>query len=261
MRIAFFLLITLGLLSSTCGSGNGINLFSIEDDIALGKQLRDQVLSSGEYNVLSRSQYPQSYAYLDNMVNSILNSGDIRYKDEFAWEVYILEDETLNAFAAPGGYIFVYTGLIKFLDRPDDLAGVMAHEVAHADRRHSTDQLTRRYGISALAGIVLGENAENIGTEILSSLVSLRFGRSDESEADAFSVNYLCDTKYAANGAASFFEKMTQQNTVGVPEFLSTHPSPQNRVAEINQLANQTQCSTNASGSVSAWQSFQRSLP
>jgi predicted Zn-dependent protease len=261
MKKLFWLLLVVLVSFTACEEDGGINIFSIEDDLELGLQLRDEVLSSSEYQVLERTQYPESYAYLDNMVENILDSGNVKYRDEFAWEVYLLEDETLNAFAAPGGYIFVYSGLIKFLDRPDDLAGVLAHEIAHADQRHSTDQLTKRYGLSTLLGLVLGENSESAVTDILSGLLDLRFSRSDESEADAFSVRYLCETEYASNGAASFFEKLTEDSPVAIPAFLSTHPNPENRVADINQLTNENQCDTQPIGNLSNWTAFQNSLP
>jgi len=82
-----------------------------------------------------------------NFINTFTKTN--KHKDDFAWQVKIIDDpETLNAFATPGGYIYVYTGLIKFLDTEDQLAGVMGHEIAHADLRHSTRQMTSSYGVS-----------------------------------------------------------------------------------------------------------------
>lgn len=250
------------LFTFSCGDG-GFNLFSIEQDVQLGMQLREEVLSNPqEYPVLNRSQYPQAYSYVEGIVADILQSDDIRYKEEFPWEVYIIRDDnTLNAFAAPGGYIFVYTGLIKFLDSEDDLAGVLGHEMAHADQRHSTEQLTQTYGLALLLDVVLGNDQSTI-TNILASLLSLQFSRGDEREADEYSVRYLCDTNYASNSAASFFAKLINEgNAASPPEFLSTHPSPENRVEDINAEAQELGCSTAFNSSQSAWNSFQNSLP
>jgi len=227
--------------STSLSACSDANLFTVEDDIELGMQLRDEVNSMPEeYPVVARADAPVAYEELDRIRDLILTSDDIVYREEFAWELYLIDDdETLNAFAAPGGYMYVYTGLIRFLDREDDLAGVLGHEIAHADRRHSTEQLTKAYGVSALIAIVLGDDP-GLVAELAAGLVSLQFSRSDESEADAWSVRYLCDTPYAANGAAEFFRKL---EGASVPAFLSTHPNPDNRVQEIDALADELGCS------------------
>ena len=94
------------------------NLFPIDQDKELGLQVKQEIEGNPqEYNVMKRSQYPEAYKHLDRMMNTILNSGELKYRDEFAWEAYLIDDdETLNAFCTPGGYIYVYTGLIKFLE-------------------------------------------------------------------------------------------------------------------------------------------------
>ena len=236
MRFASFL--TVLLLLGACSKNKddkSINFFSIEDDKMLGAQVDSTILASpGDYPILSETQYPEAYAYIRDLRDDILNSGEVFYKDEFKWEVKIIHDDNiLNAFATPGGYIYVYTGLIKFLDQGHELAGVMGHEMAHADRRHSTDQLTKQYGLSVLLGIVLGNNESTLA-QIASGLASLGFSRSDESEADEYSVIYLCPTEYRADGAAGFFEKIIEEDQSGnTPEFLSTHPNPENRVEAI----------------------------
>lgn len=244
------------------GGGGGINIFSVEDDKDLGKQVSDEIESSGQYQVLDPAQYPAQYSYLNGIVNEILNSGELKYRDEFNWRVRIIKDDsTLNAFAAPAGYIYVYTGIIKFLESEDHFAGVMGHEIAHADERHVTEQMTKQYGLSVLLSIVAG-NDSGIVTQIGSQLASLSFSRASETEADARSVAYLCNTKYASNGAAGFFAQLISMGqSGGPPEFLSTHPSPDNRVEDINAEAGELGCDTVASGTITSWRQFQNSLP
>ena len=171
------------------------------------------------------------------MRNEILNSGQVRYKTEFEWQLYIINDPaTQNAFCTPGGYIIIYTGLIKYLDNASSLAGVLGHEMAHADRRHSTTQITKQYGLQTLLDIVLGNN-QNALTQVASSLVNLQFSRDDEKDADAQSVTYLCPTAYRADGSADFFVKIAASGGQQVPAFLSTHPNPDNRVEHIRNQA------------------------
>lgn len=259
LLIAFLLL----LFSLSCTEVNNLNLFSVEQDVELGKQLRSEVLNDPQqFPMLPRAQYPQAYEYVESVVADIMNSGNVEHAKDFPWEVYIINDDnTLNAFAAPGGFIFVYTGLIKFLEQKDDFAGVLAHEIAHADRRHSTRQLTKAHGIAFIVDFIIGER-QSAATDILQSLVGLQFSRGDEAEADQYSVAYLCGTDYAANGAASFFQKMIEQGQTGLlPEFLSTHPNPDNRVSAINTEAQQRGCDMTFDSSKSSWKNFQNSLP
>jgi len=258
-------LFTLFVGITGCDKNGNIVLFSIQNDKDLGQQVSQQIESDPNFNLLSRTGYPEAYAYLDGMVTEILNSGEVEYRDEFVWEVTIVEDDnTLNAFATPGGYIYVYTGLIKFLDNADDLAGVMGHEIAHADLRHTSRNLQKQYGVSILLGILLGENPNTlteIAGQIAGTVAGLAFSRDFETEADAESVEYLAPTPYACNGAASFFQKLEDSGqTGGTPEFLSTHPSPDNRVVDINAKANEVGCDTSLSGD-SEYTNFQNNLP
>lgn len=238
---------------------NGVNIFTVQDDIELGAQLRDEILANpADYPVLSESQYPEAYGHLDRIAFDILDQADVALRDELDWTFYLIEDDdTLNAFAAPGGYVFVYTGIIKFLEREDDLAGVMGHEIAHAAGRHSTEQLTAQYGAGLLLDIVLGEGTPRDLSEIAYGLGAMGFGRGQESESDEYSVRYLCETDYAANGAAGFFEAIGEQP---VPEFLSTHPDPANRVEDINSLADELGCDTSPNPNAQ-FQAFLSSLP
>jgi beta-barrel assembly-enhancing protease len=227
---------------TTTEDGNvKVNLFTLEDDIELGLDLRNEIAADPEnYPILDPNFYPDAYAHLYEIRDAILESGEVHYADEFDWELYIIEDdETLNAFCAPGGYIYVYTGLMKFLEYEDQLAGVLGHEIAHADLRHSTEQLTKAYGISVLLEILFEEEPGLLG-EIAAGLASLSFSRDDETESDIASVDYLCSTNYAADGAAGFFEKL---DSFELPEFLSTHPSSDTRVEDISSYAIEKGCS------------------
>ncbi|REE01280.1 M48 family metallopeptidase [Marinoscillum furvescens] len=244
-------LIMLTLLAGCTSSGKVSSLlFSPSDDRALGKQVSEEIAANPqEYPLLSEAQYPAAYRYLNAMRDRILASNDVDYLKEFAWELKIIrDDDMLNAFATPGGYIYVYTGLIKYLDNADDLAGVMGHEIAHADRRHSIKQLEKRYGINLLLSIALGQDPSQlaqIAAQLAGTGAILKFSRDAEEEADEYSVKYLADTEYACNGAATFFAKLLNEGKAGgTPEFLSTHPSPKSRVSDINELASKINCET-----------------
>lgn len=226
--------ITLILLLANCGTskegGTGFNLFTIQQDRELGAQVAQEIAANPqEYPVLDSSSNQQIYRYLYDIRDRILNSGNVIHKDEFVWQLRIINDnQTKNAFCTPGGYIYVYTGLMKYLDSEEQLAGVLAHEIGHADRRHSTRQMTKLYGVQTLIGILAGER--EMLKQVTGSIIGLKFSRDHETEADKASVTYLCPTEYDAAGGAKFFEKIEAEGGGSVPEFLSTHPSPANRI-------------------------------
>ncbi len=231
------LLLSVAFLYTTCSKDGDANFFTLQDDIALGQQLSEQIAADPEtYPVLSETSYSEAYDFLGNMVDEILNSGEVLHREEFAWSFKIIQNDTvLNAFAAPGGYIYVYTGLIKYLDDASQLAGVLGHEIAHADLRHSSERLTKAYGIEVLLNLILGQNNESLLIDIAEQLTFLAFSRTDEKESDTQSVIYLANTIYDARGAAGFFEKLSEAGEGSSPgTFLHTHPDPDDRVANIH---------------------------
>ena len=130
----------------------------------------------------------------------------------------------------------------------DQLAGVMGHEIGHADKRHSMRQLYQMYGVQLAAAIGTGivtrgdttkKAAMTIG-QIAQAAIGLKFSREHETEADDASVAYLCGTEYNSAGAAGFFKKIGNANSP--PEFLSTHPNPTNRVQNIEAQAAAKNC-------------------
>lgn len=261
--VLFTFLIISACIIGSCDKNDDILLFSINNDISLGQQVADEIASMPEeYPIINRADNVAAYEYLENMMNSILASSSVSYRTEFPWKVNIIDDpDVLNAFATPGGQIFVYTGLIFFLDTEDDLAGVMGHEIAHADQRHSSKQLQRQYGISILLSVVTGGDPSAL-SQIAASLGTLKFSRDAEAEADDFSVLYLSDVPdYACNGAAAFFQKLEDSGAATPPEFLSTHPNPDNRVADINAKALEIGCDTTlGADAVSDYDAFKAAL-
>ncbi len=254
------LLLLIPLMMFGCDDGEipGFNVFTVDDDKQLGRDLAKEIEKDPEtYPVLDPDEYAEAYDHLERIRDRILDSGEVEYADEFKWKLHIIDDdETLNAFAAPGGYIYVYTGLIHFLESEDEFAGVLGHEIAHADKRHSSQQLTRAFGVITLLNVVLGKNKGMI-PELAAAVAGLGFSRKHEAESDEWSVRYLCETSYAADGAAGFFEKLEGME---IPEFLSTHPSSDSRVEDINGLADDLGCSTELATD-GDWEGFLASLP
>ncbi|MBN2744236.1 MAG: M48 family metalloprotease [Marinilabiliaceae bacterium] len=235
IQISILVFTTLWL--TACGD-RGVNFFSVDDDKSFGEELVKSLEADPvNYPVLPRQGNEKAYLYIETMMNDILKSDQFKFKDRFDWEVHIINQDVLNAFAAPGGKLYFYTGLIKYLDDAASLAGVMGHEMAHADLRHSTQQMTKVYGFDILMSIILGQNAgemTNIAKDLALGLGTLKFSRDNEYDADRYSMYYLAATKYDPRGIGSFFEKMID-NSEGssTPAWLSTHPSDDKRLQNI----------------------------
>jgi len=226
--------ICLVLFSSCNNKDGGLNFFSIDDDIRYGEEMSQQIRDDqANFELIDEKDYPKAYFYVQQITKAILKSKSIHHRDDFPWKITLIKNDTiLNAFCTPGGNIFIYSGLIKYLSNEDELAGVLGHEIAHADLRHSTEQLTKNYGIRLVLHFFLGNH--NILGNIGENLLSLNFSRADETSADLQSVKYLCDTEYDPRGVARFFEKLEQQGeTSGGLVFLDTHPNPKNRKENI----------------------------
>jgi predicted Zn-dependent protease len=236
MKVLKIELILLLSILFACGTvneknkGKGVNLFTVAQDRQLGAQVAGEIdANTKEYPLLDSLRYKEVYQYVYKVRNNILNSGKVDFKDDFQWRIKIIhDDKTMNAFCTPGGYIYVYTGILKFLESEDELAGVLGHEIAHADQRHSTRQMTKQFGIQVLLDVLAGNR--QLLKDVTGAIVGLKFSRQHETEADECSVKYLCPTEYNAAGGAGFFEKIQALGGAKQPEFLSTHPNPENRI-------------------------------
>lgn len=236
-KITLLLLITIISFNSCTKDAPFVPFFSVSDDRTLGAQVAAEIASKpSEYPIVDSATHAAAYQYLYAIRNQILSSGKIVYKDDFSWRLKIIKnDTTLNAFCTPGGYIYVYTGIIKYLDSKDQLAGVLGHEMAHADRRHTSRSMQTQYGVEVLLNVVLGKDLAAV-SQIASGMIQLSNSREHEKEADEYSVKYLCPTSYNAAGAAGFFTKLEASGIQcgGLQQFFSTHPCPDNRIANIN---------------------------
>lgn len=235
----FAVMLFFSALTLSCEEGK-INLFTVSQDVEFGEQMTQEILANPtEYPILSRRDYPEAYAYIEDMRDKLLATGEIKYADEFDWDVYIIDQDVLNAFAVPGGTTFYYTGLIKFLDNEASLAGVMAHEFAHADKRHSTNRMTKMYGVQTLLSVIAGEETtvmENLLLQLGGKSTELFFSRDDEYEADESAVRYLYKTDWDARGVAYFFEKMgTEADNPDWMVYFQTHPNPSDRIEKIHE--------------------------
>ena len=237
------ILLTASLISLSVLNSCGANIFSVEDDVTLGKDINQQIKNEPqEFPVLKGHQDVKEY--VSGLGKYVLqNSSYIKYKNVFPYTFEVIHDDsTVNAFCIPGGYIYIYTGLIKFLDNEAALTGVIAHEIAHAERRHMTQRLTSYYGVSTVLSLILGSNPNQFGEIAANLFVGLGFlanSRADEEEADNYSIKYLTGTKFYPGAITYFFDKIKEEQkkkgqTPGdLDRLLATHPLPQDRIENV----------------------------
>lgn len=232
--------VPLGFVLFQCSSLTNA-IFPPSQDIGLGQQLDKEIRANPkEYPILNDATSRQ---YVQNIVNSVIQAPEVQYRGTFPYTTEIIrDDKTVNAFCTPGGYIYVYTGLIKLLDNEASLAGVLGHEIAHAERRHSANRMAKAYGAQIITGVVLGNSPDRtaeVAANMFTGLALLKNSRDDESEADDYSFKYLRSTKWYPGAISYFFEKVKGQSSGGAVErLLSTHPLPQDRLDAVTKRVN-----------------------
>ncbi|MEP7153802.1 MAG: M48 family metallopeptidase [Nitrospira sp.] len=143
----------------------------------------------------------------------------------YKFQVSVVQSPVVNAFALPGGYVVVFTGLLKKADSGEEVAGVLSHELNHVLQRHGLERMVKMLGLAAVVSIVVGDQQGLIGLakELGLNLVTLKFGREQETEADVTGIRLLSDARIAPEGMIGFFERLSEKDKARV-ELFSTHP-------------------------------------
>lgn len=214
---------------------------TVDQEIALGLQAAPEMAQ--QYGGLHPDKQVQ--ATVKQIGNRLLKAavpGNSPYKFDF----HVLADpNTVNAFALPGGQIFMTAGLLKSLTTEDQIAGVLGHEIGHVIGRHSAEHMAKAKLTQGLtgAGVIATYDPRNPATmrtaavaALIGSMISMRFGRQDELESDRLGVNYVADAGYDPNAMIQVMQ-ILEQASGGAKraEFFSTHPNPGNRIGVIKE--------------------------
>jgi beta-barrel assembly-enhancing protease len=223
----------------------GMNAFTPQQDIELGRKAAQEIEQK-----MPMCDDPKVDAYLTNLGHRLIEHLNTRGVD-YPWEFHCVNDKAINAFALPGGFVFINRGAIEAADNEAQLAGVMAHELSHVALRHGTNQATKAQYAQLGAGIVgaagsifgsaVGSAAAGAGQFTFGSVL-LHNSRGAETQADVMGTQVLYDSGYDPRAMAAFFENLnaTAEKTKAPPEFFSDHPNPDHRIerveAEIRKL-------------------------
>jgi len=153
----------------------------------------------------------------------------------FQYEFHVAANPAINAFALPGGIIVVHTGLIEAARRPEELAGVLAHEIQHVEQRHSVEALLRNLGLKGIWAVVSGDPGGTLAGSAALELMSRRFSREAEAEADARGFDLLVRNGIDPHGMVDFFGTLAAATGPSMPAWMSTHPASEARKAALQE--------------------------
>jgi len=213
------------------GGCRGTNLLSTKEEVQLGKDAAAEV--ERRYKVVQNTPEARRVAAIGERV---LEHCDRR--EGVPYSVKLLRVDQVNAVSLPGGPVYVYTGLLDFLNADDDaLACIIGHEVGHVDARHSAKQISQRLVANVGVAILFRGRSQDIAS-LTTDLLNLSYSREDEYEADHRGVSYAHRAGYKATGMVRFLKKLmeTEKGSPRDPELLRTHPYASARAARIEKI-------------------------
>ncbi|MFZ0471106.1 MAG: M48 family metalloprotease [Bacteroidales bacterium] len=218
-----------------------IMLMSEAQEVALGVSYNPQVLATfGEYADADLQAYVQAKG---------VEVGKISHRPALEYHVKVIDSPVVNAFAVPGGYVYLTRGIMAQLNNEAEMMGVLAHEIGHIAARHSVSQQSKQQigTLLLIGGMIASEEFAQYAQYAMEGmqLLFLSFSRDDERQADQLGVAYSSKLGYDAHKMADFFKVLKKMNMAqsegGVPTFLSTHPDPGDRYVDVNKQATQWQ--------------------
>jgi beta-barrel assembly-enhancing protease len=223
------------VMASGCASLRqqlGLAFVPTETEVQLGQELVAQIEHE---QTLLKDSVVQSYI---STVFAAVAQYAAQDRPEISYDAKVIDaPDQVNAFAVPGGHVYLYTGLLKAAENEAEVAGVMAHELGHLVARHSANQLGTQVGLSLLGSIALGQNPNelaNLAAQLVSASTMASFSREDEEEADQYGLRYAAAAGYSPAGLESFFVKLQRLeggSSGGVFEgLLASHPATQDRI-------------------------------
>jgi predicted Zn-dependent protease len=241
----FTVLLLLFIISCvTTGPGGKTDFIFIStpEEVEIGKQVATDVESKEK--LLKKTTVQNYVNEVGQKIARVCDRTDVEYTFK------VIDKDEINAFACPGGFVYIYTGLLETLDNEAQLAGVLAHEISHVVARHSIKKLQNIYGYSILAQIALGDKAEGVAGDIVNvaaMLILQGYSRDNEFEADRYGILYAKNAGYNPKGMIQVFEKFKKMEGSPPPAvlgLLSSHPPAAERInkgeSEISRIGGTT---------------------
>ncbi|HNY31106.1 MAG TPA: M48 family metalloprotease [Fibrobacteria bacterium] len=235
------LALSMSMAQCSCSDTLGSMFISEDDELRLGSEFDAQLRSpenAAEYPIYeaTSSEKREFQTYVEETFQSVYSAMPKSERPSYPFKIAIVDRrDVVNAFAVPGGFVYVYTGIINKAENESELAGVLAHEMAHISHHHYRDAVMKQAGLSILLDALLGEDASQLTQAVasmFSTLTQLKVSRENEDDADATGTRYLGDSHRNPNGIATLFGRMPSSGI----DWLSTHPASTDRVKAVNGL-------------------------
>ena len=228
--VALFVVTGSGLFGCA-GKISDINIFTDAEEVQLGKQFSREI--EKEMKIYTD---PVVTAYIDQLGQHLANHSQ---RQNITYHFKVVDTEVVNAFAVPGGYLYVNIGLIRAAENESELAGVIGHEIGHVVGKHGVKQLTRQLGLAAVAQLALGEDQsklEQMVAGLAANGVLTKYSRDAEREADIYAVQEMYDAGIDPEGMATFFEKLRKlqkSRPSKLQQLFATHPLTTERITAV----------------------------
>jgi predicted Zn-dependent protease len=212
-------------------------LISDEQEGQIGLQVKSELEQKEKVKYLEGGEIT---SFVKSITDKVLPLAE-KDRPGTKWQVKVIDDpKTVNAFATPGGFLYVYSGLLLAAANPAEVAGVLSHESGHVVARHSARQMVDAFGLQAVAQLALGQNpglASQLASGVAGKGLMLANSREDETEADEYGAKYASAAGYDPRGLVTFFEKLAkgEGSASAVTKFLSDHPSTPDRIAHVEK--------------------------
>jgi predicted Zn-dependent protease len=243
-------LVVCSVMLTRCGCDffgtTGALLISQRDEAELGLEFDTQLRTkdtAGEYPIYAANT-PDKQAfekYVKDLAQEVLSKVPEKERPDYDFKFTIIDKDVENAFAVPGGYVYIYTGIISKMKNEAELAGVLGHEIAHVTQHHYRDAMAKDAAFGLLLQVLLGNEAGQLAQLVaqnFAGLAQMRVSQSNESEADFYGTKYLASSNRNPLGIATFFARFKDDgNILG---WFSTHPAPATRVEDVTDEVNGT---------------------
>jgi len=229
-----------------------IDTFTIAHQITIGEVMEEQLATMPEiYPILDKAQNKCAYERIEVLFKTLLNTSIIHNRRTFNWQIHLIDNEELiNAFSLPGGHIFLYTGLLKFIETESELMAVLGNEIAYTDNEYILNTLRAEHGNSVMSDLSLGKSIPSL-SEMLTDLPYLGFDKTTILQADSVSLALICPFQYDANSLKNFIEKAADAKIAWT---ISKGGNIEDRVSKISSAA--ISCGTEEATFEERYQSF-----
>lgn len=263
--IFFSLILSATILISSCattgpGGKQSFIIFPVEQEVSIGAGMAEELEKTEKF--LPDQEWQDYINRVGQKIVAVSDRKDIEYHFK------VIESDQINAFAAPGGFVYFYSGLLREMDNESEMAAVMAHEISHVVARHSVRNIQAALGVSMAYELVFGDEdnkVRDLAIGVGMNLLFAKYSRDYEREADSYGIQYMVKAGYNPNGAVTMFQKLAElggSGGSGIFEAFSTHPESQERIANAkSQIANMQPLSSSLTTGTTYYQQMRSRFP